>query len=228
MTVNENRAVASLVGERCLLNCYLNDHPSTLLLDSGAQVSIINIDELAKNFPDVKIQHISSILDDCDTIRVQWGDDQDIPFEGWVDIKVKIGQNGRSTEINVPFLVKAQKINNTILGFSAIKYLLQNKTDMETMINILQTAFDNVDKSKMKSFVELIQQSENNCSRTPEVKVKGRNITIPAGKIDKVKKGAYYGTREEWITDKKNEEEAVDFEIEYDTRHKTKKKARSK
>ena len=33
----------------------------------------------------------------------------------------------------------------------------------------------------------------------------------------KLEKGAYYGTREEWITDKKNqEEEAVDFEIEYD------------
>ena len=35
----------------------------------------------------------------------------------------------------------------------------------------------------MKSFVERIQQSESNCSRAPEVKVKGNNITIPAGKI---------------------------------------------
>ena len=98
-------------------------------------------------------------------------------------MKVKIGQNDRSTEISVPFLVTTQKINNTILGFNAIKHLLQNKTDIETMVSILQTAFDNVDKSKTKSFAELIQQSESNCSRTPEVKVKGRNITIPAGKI---------------------------------------------
>ena len=131
----------------------------------------------------MKIQHISSILDDCDTIRIQWGDDQDIPFEGWVDMKVKIGQNDRSTEINVHFLVTRQKINNTILGFNAIKHLLLNKTDIETVVSILQTAFDNVDKSKMKSFVELIQRSESNCSRTPEVKVKGKNINIPAGKI---------------------------------------------
>ena len=165
MTVNENRAVASLTGEQCLLNCYLNDQPSTLLLDSGAQVSITNI------------------LDDCDTIRVQWGDDQDIPFEGWVDMKVKIGQNDISTEINIPFLVTTQKIKNTILGFNAIKHLLQSKNDIETMVSILQTAFDNVDKSKMKSFVELIQESESNCSKAPEVKVKGKNITIPAGKI---------------------------------------------
>ena len=98
-------------------------------------------------------------------------------------MKVKIGQNDRLTEINVPFLVTSQKINNTILGFNAVKHLLQNKTDIETMVSILQTAFGNVDKSKMKSFVELIQQSESNCSRAPEAKVKGKNITIPAGKI---------------------------------------------
>ena len=75
-------------------------------------------------------------------------------------MKVKIGQNDRSTEINVPFLLRIQKINTTILRFKATKHLLQNKTDKETMVSILQTAFDNVDKSKMKFFVDLIQQSE--------------------------------------------------------------------
>ena len=99
-------------------------------------------------------------------------------------MKVKIGQNDRSTKFNVPFfLVTTQKINNTILGFNTVKHLLHNKTDIETMVSILQTAFDNIDKSKMKSFVELIQHSEGNCSRAPEVKVKGKNITIPAGRI---------------------------------------------
>ena len=51
------------------------------------------------------------------------------------------------------------------------------------MVSILQRVFDNVYKSKTKSFVELIQQSESNCSKAPEVKVKGKNITIPAGNI---------------------------------------------
>ena len=49
---------------------------------------------------------------------------------------------------------------------------------------------------------------------------------VDPGKTGKVEKRAYYGTREEWITDKKNEEEeeAVDFEIEYGTRNKSQKK----
>ena len=47
-------------------------------------------------------------------------------------------------------------------------------------------------------------------------------------KTCKVKKGAYYGTREEWVTDKKNDEEGtVDFEIEYGTRHKSQQKDRA-
>ena len=47
------------------------------------------------------------------------------------------------------------------------------------MFSIIQTAFDNVNKSKMKSFVEkLMQQSESCCSRAPEVKIKWKNITI--------------------------------------------------
>ena len=60
LTVIENRAVAGLVDKRYLLNCYLNNQPSTLLLDSGAQVFIINIEEFGKNFPDVEIQYIRS------------------------------------------------------------------------------------------------------------------------------------------------------------------------
>ena len=90
-TVNENRTVVSLVGKRSLLSHYLNDQPPTLLLDPGAQVSIINIKKFANNFPHVKIQYISLILDDYDTIMIQWGDDKDISFKGWVGMKVKIG-----------------------------------------------------------------------------------------------------------------------------------------
>ena len=38
------------------------------------------------------------------------------------------------------------------------------------------------------------------------------------------KKGMYYRTTKEWVTDKKNDVETVDFEIEYGTRHKSQQK----
>ena len=44
-------------------------------------------------------------------------------------------------------------------------------------------------------------------------------------KICKVKIGAYYSTREEWVIDKKNDEKGeIYLEIEYDTRHKSQQK----
>ena len=43
-------------------------------------------------------------------------------------------------------------MNNTILGFNTIKHHLQSKTDIKTMVSILQTPSDNDDKYKMKSF----------------------------------------------------------------------------
>ena len=67
----------------------VNNKPSKLLLDTGAQASIINKDKLESNFPDVQIQDVSSILDSCDSLRVQWGDEENIPFVGWVDMSVK-------------------------------------------------------------------------------------------------------------------------------------------
>ena len=52
------------------------------------------------------------------------------------------------------------------------------------------------------------------------------NEKVDHGKTNKIEKRASYGTREEWVTDKKNEEEeeAMEFEIEYGTRHKNQQK----
>ena len=80
-------------------------------------------------------------------------------------MKVKIGQHDRSTEINVPFLVTTQTINNTILEFNAIKHLLQSKTDIETMVSILQTACES-NVGLVKKERAMIFQSK--CVELPE------------------------------------------------------------
>ena len=51
-----------------------------------------------------------SFLDSCDSLRVQWGDEESIPFSGWVDLSVKIELNKKMEEINVPFLIITLKL----------------------------------------------------------------------------------------------------------------------
>ena len=85
-------------------------------------------------------------------------------------------------KVNVPFLVTTQKLNDTILGFNAIKHLVQNRNDTESIVSLFQTVFDEVGRDKMETFVELVQQSKAQDKET-EVKLKSKDVIIPAGKI---------------------------------------------
>lgn len=61
-----------------------------------------------------------------------------------------------STLVTVPFLVTTRKLNDTILNFNAIKDLVQNKNDTESIASLFQTVSDEVGRDKMETLVELI------------------------------------------------------------------------
>ena len=86
-------------------------------------------------------------------------------------------------EVNVPFLVTTQNLNDTILGSNAIKHLVQNRNNTESIVGLFQTVFDEVGRVKMEAFVELIKQSKVQDKET-EVKVKGKDV-INVGLIEK-------------------------------------------
>ena len=80
---------------------------------------------LEKRFPDNKIKPVENLLDDGDKLRVQWGNSHDIPFRGFVQLSVTLGEHQSLQTLNVPFLVTTERLNQTILGFNAIKMLVQ-------------------------------------------------------------------------------------------------------
>ena len=86
-------------------------------------------------------------------------------------------------EVNVPFLVTTQNLNDTILGSNAIKHLVQNRNNTESIVSLFQTVFDEVGRVKMETFVELIKQSKVQDKET-EGKVKGKDV-INVGLIEK-------------------------------------------
>lgn len=60
------------------------------------------------------------------------------------------------TEVNASFVVTTQKLNDTILGFNSIKHLVQNRNDIESIVSLFQTVFDEFTRDKMETFVEVI------------------------------------------------------------------------
>ena len=84
-------------------------------------------------------------------------------------------------EVNVPFLIITLKLNDIILSFNTLKYLVQNRNVIESIVSLFQTVFDEVDRDKMQnvSWTNSAKQSET------KVKVKSRYVIIPAVLIEK-------------------------------------------
>ena len=91
LSPKENAKMAKIVGEKCFMQCKLNGVPTGALLDTGAQVSIISEKYFLENFINLEIRAISEILDGHDSLRVQWGNNSEIPFAGFTIIQLQIG-----------------------------------------------------------------------------------------------------------------------------------------
>ena len=70
-----------------------------MLLDIGAQVSILSRSFLKDNFPDLKPQPLNEIKDNADTLRLMWGNSSDIPIVGWVNLQVVLGNQKESKQM---------------------------------------------------------------------------------------------------------------------------------
>ena len=79
-----------LVDEKCLVKCIANKDPTVMLLDTGAQVSIVSKSFLTKNCPELTVKPLKEILEDGDSFRVQRGNSAQIPFLVWTSLNVQV------------------------------------------------------------------------------------------------------------------------------------------
>ena len=173
-TVKEENQIAAVIGDKCEVECALNGIETKVLLDTGAQVSIISINQMKTAFSRSAIQPLDKLLDEPDRLRVQWGSCQDIPFVGWADMTFAI----EGTQLQVPILVTSDDLSCPIIGFNVIREIIQ-RGQGDTIVPLLTKAFDN---EKVNTLVNIIQEQE----KVPEVYVKGADVILPAGKIIQV------------------------------------------
>ena len=184
LSVKYEAKVASLVGESCLIDCQLNGQVTSLLLDTGARVSIIDIEDLKNYHSNTVVRSLDEILDDCDSFRVQWGNTADIPSTGWVDMIVTIRKENNCGSEHVPFLVTTEKLQQPILGFNAIKVIMDAQKNTQALVKMFSMLFKSSNTDKVKQCVHLIQEPFND--KQALVKVRGKNVIIPAGGIVQV------------------------------------------
>ena len=72
-----------------------------MLLDTGAQVSIVSKSYLMKNYPKLTREPLKEILENGDSFRVQWGNNAQISFLGWASLSVQVEDETNSATLDV-------------------------------------------------------------------------------------------------------------------------------
>ncbi len=115
--------VAQLVGEKCLLKCTMNGYPVSVLLDTGAQVSIMDYNWKEMYLPHTKLRPLTEITDPQE-LEVRDVKKDLIPFHGWVEITLNLlGNKDPRLAIHVPFLVSRIGLERPLWGLMLYKRL---------------------------------------------------------------------------------------------------------
>ena len=180
--IKQTHKITGFIGEKCLIKVLLNNKLSSVLLDTGAQVSVISDKYLRDNFPHIDEYPVNELLDEPDSLRLHCGNQTDIPFSKYTAVNLCIGEGEDKCHLDVPFLITTDQMCNPILGFNAIKHIAQT-TDDKLLIKLFQTSFDQTEADRMQALVNLLQTPD---SEEATVKVKGKNTVVPAGCIVEV------------------------------------------
>ena len=176
-----------LIDSKCLVHCHVNVVESAVLLDTGAQVSIVSkqfVDVL--NFPSCQIKELRELLGQNDNLNLSAANGTSISYTRWIDIFLTFGsERQKSTEISVPFLVTEANIDYPIVGYNVIVEVINNDSDaIGSLSDLMKDSFRNSKDEDVKQFVNFTQTQEPSeiCSLNSSKK----DILIPSGKSVKV------------------------------------------
>ena len=180
ITPRQQERIVRLVGRKCVVDCYLEDKPTEVLWDTGAQLSIVSEDFLQSLLPTVQIRDIKQLLGTDGSISLQAANGTDIPYCGWVEIGVRL-TNENETEIRVPFLVTKENIEQPIIGFNVIELMVKNTEGNEgdVLLERMSRRFKVSKSGDLQALISLIRTT--NSDELCLVKSTKKPHTVPAG-----------------------------------------------
>ena len=75
------------------MQCELSGVPTSVLLDNGAQVSIVSEKYLLEDFINAESKTISKIFDGHDSLKAQWENNSEILFAGFAILQSQVGDS---------------------------------------------------------------------------------------------------------------------------------------
>ena len=191
ITPQKHSKIIKLVGEKCLVECLLNDNKEHVLWDSGSQISILSQQYLTDNFPQLEVKTLKELLGEEIELDLRAANNSSIPYSGYVEIEFKVC-NKKSPGLLVPFLVTKSMLTRPILGYNVIEeivrreskidFVKQNKTvdnDLisSNLLEVLSSIFTENDPEDIENLIECLAVQDEFLST---VKSPKRTVTIPA------------------------------------------------
>lgn len=161
-----------------------------MLLDTGAQVSIIDHDWRKEYLPTHDVRPLSEIVGPSAGLEVFAINGEVIPFSGWVEATVSLpGHDGTRYSIQVPFLVSQLQLERPLLGFNVISELItgpKDKAGILTTLHSLMSNMVNTQDDLVKVSVGFIRTNKVYAD-TARVRVGSQGVTICPGQVANVK-----------------------------------------
>lgn len=186
----QRKRVAKLIGKRCMLSCLINGVTTEMLLDSGAQVSIVGRTWIENTLPDAQIQPMASLLEEDFYATAANG--TPIPFEGWTEVllELKSIEHG-NIAIHVPMLVSQSCVETPLLRFNVIEELIwENSEQPENIVKLvaLLSGAMKLKKEVVNNIVSAVTtETPEERSEDCVVKMGKRGLVINIGEICEVK-----------------------------------------
>lgn len=168
--------ITKLVGRRCTIDCYLNDVPSTVLWDTGAQVSLVSTTWLRHNLPGIVLHPISELVQYEQDLDLRAANGTTIPFDGWVELELQMKTLETSLQLSFPALVTSDQLQQPIIGYNVIQMVVQLSGGDAS--SIVGEAIKSLEPTRAQKLVNLIQTND-----PEEISIikSGRNdVTIPS------------------------------------------------
>lgn len=184
------KRVAQLIGRRCLLSCLIDGAHTEMLLDTGAQVSVIRKEWLEKELPNVKIQSIASLLGDQE-LHITAANGTVIPFDGWFEGRLELRSDVHgSTAIHVPFLVSQSCTDTPLLGFNVIEELIRESSEQSSgalNLTALLSEATKVNQLRISSVVSTVQAMVPEEQESCVLRSGKKGLVISKGQLCEVK-----------------------------------------
>ena len=159
-TSRQQRKITSLVGDKCIIECTLNNVVTEALWDTGAQVSLVNTTWLKRQLPDVGVHPIAEILQ-SEALVLGMANNSELSYEGYAELVFQMATTGNICEVLVPVLVTSEDLPRPIIGFNVIKEVVQ-ACPQSQQIEIISQFFNtpstaSLSKSRLKNLLNVIQ-----------------------------------------------------------------------